>query len=67
MVRVLFTPAMPIRFQVRPKSARYLTRDGGPEDGFWIHLDADVFDETIMKAVDDPGRMASPGMRWSRR
>jgi hypothetical protein len=33
---------------------RYLTREGGPQDGFWIHLDADVFDETIMQAVDDP-------------
>jgi arginase len=32
---------------------RYLTRDGGPE-GFWVHLDADVLDETIMQAVDDP-------------
>jgi arginase len=32
----------------------FLTREGGPEDGFWIHLDADVFDETIMRAVDDP-------------
>src|SRR5215469_16752923 len=32
----------------------FLTRDGGPGDGFWIHLDADVFDETIMQAVDDP-------------
>jgi arginase len=32
----------------------FLTRQGGPEDGFWIHLDADVFDETIMQAVDDP-------------
>ncbi len=26
----------------------YLTRDGGPADGFCIHLDADVLDETIM-------------------
>ncbi len=25
-----------------------------PADGFWIHLDADVFDETIMQAVDGP-------------
>jgi arginase len=31
-----------------------LTRDGGPADGFWIHLDADVLDETVMQAVDDP-------------
>lgn len=30
-----------------------MTREDGPE-GFWIHLDADVSDETIMQAVDDP-------------
>ncbi|MGI8450731.1 MAG: hypothetical protein ACR2MP_26840, partial [Streptosporangiaceae bacterium] len=36
------------------EAVRYLTRDGGPADGFWIYLDADVFDETIMQAVDDP-------------
>ena len=36
------------------EAVRYLTREGGPEDGFWIHLDADVFDETIMQAADDP-------------
>ena len=40
---------------------RYLTRDGGPEDGFWIHLDADVLDETIMQAVDDP---RPDGLAW---
>ena len=39
----------------------YLTRAGGPEDGFWIHLDADVFDETIMQAVDDP---RPGGLTW---
>jgi hypothetical protein len=39
----------------------YLTRDGGPEDGFWIHLDADVFDQTIMQAVDDP---RPDGLTW---
>jgi arginase len=39
----------------------YLTRDGGPADGFWIHLDADVFDETIMQAVDDP---RPDGLGW---
>jgi arginase len=32
----------------------HLTRAGGPPDGFWIHLDADVLDESIMRAVDDP-------------
>jgi arginase len=39
----------------------YLTRDGGPEEGFWIHLDADVLDETIMQAVDDP---RPDGLAW---
>jgi len=41
----------------------YLTRDGGPADGFWIHLDADVFDETIMQAVDDP---RPDGLAWDK-
>jgi arginase len=35
--------------------------DAGPADGFWIHLDADVFDETNMRAVDDPGPV---GLAW---
>ena len=35
------------------EAVAFLTRKDGPE-GFWIHLDADVFDETIMQAVDDP-------------
>ena len=43
------------------QAVRYLTRDGGPEDGFWIHLDADVLDETIMQAVDDP---RPDGLAW---
>jgi arginase len=43
------------------EALRYLTREGGPEDGFWIHLDADVFDETIMQAVDDP---RPDGLAW---
>jgi arginase len=43
------------------QAVRYLMRDGGPEDGFWIHLDADVFDETIMQAVDDP---RPDGLAW---
>jgi arginase len=43
------------------EAVRYLTREGGPEDGFWIHLDADVFDETIMQAVDDP---RPEGLAW---
>jgi arginase len=38
----------------------YLTRPAGPA-GFWIHLDADVFDETIMQAVDDP---RPGGLAW---
>jgi len=43
------------------EAVRYLTRDGGPEDGFWIHLDADVLDETVMQAVDDP---RPDGLAW---
>jgi arginase len=42
-------------------AVRHLTRPGGP-DGFWIHLDADVFDETIMRAVDDP---RPDGLSWA--
>lgn len=30
----------------------HLTRDGGPDGGFWIHVDADVLDDAIMPAVD---------------
>jgi arginase len=44
------------------EAVRYLTREGGPQDGFWIHLDADVFDETIMQAVDDP---RPDGLGWN--
>jgi arginase len=44
------------------EAVRYLTREGGPADGFWIHLDADVFDETIMQAVDDP---RPDGLAWN--
>ena len=29
-----------------------LTRDGGADDGVWIHVDADVLDDAIMPAVD---------------
>jgi arginase len=43
------------------EAVRYLTRDGGPEEGFWIHLDADVLDQTIMQAVDDP---RPDGLAW---
>jgi arginase len=30
----------------------HLTRNGGPDRGFWIHVDADVLDDGIMPAVD---------------
>jgi arginase len=30
----------------------HLTRDGGPDGGLWIHVDADVLDDAIMPAVD---------------
>jgi arginase len=43
------------------EAVRYLAREGGPDDGFWIHLDADVLDETIMQAVDDP---RPGGLAW---
>ncbi len=43
------------------RAADYLMRDGGPADGFWIHLDADVFDESIMQSVDDP---RPGGLAW---
>jgi arginase len=43
------------------EAVEYLTRAGGPEDGFWIHVDADVLDETIMQAVDDP---RPGGLAW---
>ena len=38
----------------------HLTRDDGPERGFWIHVDADVLDDEIMPAVDYrlPGGLA---------
>jgi arginase len=43
------------------EAVEFLTRDGGPQDGFWIHIDADVLDETIMQAVDDP---RPDGLGW---
>jgi arginase len=43
------------------EAVAFLTREGGPE-GFWIHLDADVFDETLMQAVDDP---RPDGLAWA--
>ena len=44
------------------EAVSFLTRPGGPPDGFWIHLDADVFDETIMRSVDDP---RPDGLTWN--
>jgi arginase len=43
------------------EAVTFLTRQDGPRDGFWIHLDADVFDETIMQSVDDP---RPDGLTW---
>jgi len=37
---------------VGEEARAYLT--GAPTKGFWIHLDADVLDKTIMPAVDSP-------------
>jgi arginase len=42
------------------QAVAFLTRPGGPER-FWIHLDADVFDETITHSVDDP---RPDGLTW---
>lgn len=33
-------------------ATEHLTRDRGPGDGFWVHVDADVLDDSIMPAVD---------------
>jgi arginase len=38
-----------------------LQRPGEELDGFWIHVDADVLDETIMQACDDP---KPDGLAW---
>jgi arginase len=43
------------------QAVSYLTRQAGPA-GFWIHLDADVVDETLMQAVDDP---RPDGLSWA--
>jgi arginase len=40
----------------------HLTRDGGPDAGFWVHLDADVLADEIMPAVDY--RIAG-GVSWT--
>jgi arginase len=34
------------------EAVAHLTRDDGPDGGFWIHVDADVLDDAIMPAVD---------------
>jgi arginase len=43
------------------EAVTFLTREDGPRDGFWIHVDADVLDESIMRAVDDP---RPDGLHW---
>jgi arginase len=43
------------------QAVTFLTRPDGPE-GFWIHVDADVLDESIMRAVDDP---RPNGLAWA--
>jgi arginase len=48
--------------QAARQAIAFLTRDGGPDAGFWIHLDADVFDKKIMQAVDDP---RPDGLMWA--
>jgi arginase len=44
------------------EAVKHLTRQNGPDGGFWIHLDADVLDDAIMPAVDYriPG-----GLSWA--
>jgi arginase len=34
------------------EAVAHLTRDDGPDRGFWIHVDADVLGDAIMPAVD---------------
>jgi arginase len=43
------------------QAVTFLTRQDGPQ-GFWIHIDADVLDESIMRAVDDP---RPDGLTWA--
>jgi arginase len=43
------------------EAVAHLTREGGPDRGFWIHVDADVLDDAIMPAVDY--RLAD-GLSW---
>jgi arginase len=50
--------AYPIRSRTNPAALEDCRRAA---NGFWIHLDADVLDETIMQAVDDP---RPDGLAW---
>lgn len=34
------------------EAVAHVTRSGGPEAGFWMHVDADVLDDAIMPAVE---------------
>lgn len=43
------------------EAVEHLTRADGPS-GYWVHFDADVLDESIMRAVDDP---RPGGLSWS--
>lgn len=43
------------------EAVTFLTREGSGE-GFWIHVDADVLDDSIMWAVDDP---RPGGLLWN--
>jgi arginase len=43
------------------EAVAHMTRPDGPE-GYWVHFDADVLDESIMRAVDDP---RPGGLSWS--
>jgi arginase len=43
------------------ESVAHLTREGGPR-GFWIHVDVDVLEQSIMFAVDDP---QPDGLSWA--
>ena len=47
--------------QAAREAIGFLSRSTGPQDGFWIHLDADVLDASIMWAVDDP---RPHGLQW---
>jgi arginase len=44
------------------EAVAHLEREDGASDGFWIHLDADALDQSIMQAVDDP---RPDGLSWA--